>query len=223
MPDKTVICKSVDRPLAEGIEIGGLLTVVRPADEGSCIIPVKITGISEKGEIVAVMPIGKAQRVQRRVFPRIRTENNIQLKLQFDRYNSRYKSLRVYDISGGGVGVTIYSKNPIDVGQQARIEIELFNRTNRINAAGKVIHCTLRNSSTREYLLGIKFTEISEIDQQRIIEYVTEEQRRHEQTEKERLERELREKKARKDAKKSKLQKDKSSQKKQKPQLKRIS
>lgn len=230
MPDKTIICKAVDRPLVDGVEIGGLLTIIRPTDEGSCVIPVKVTAISDKGEIIATTPIGKPQRVQRRVFPRIKIDNNIQMKIQFDRYNSRYKSLKVYDVSGGGVGATIYSKNPIEVGQLARLEMELSNRQNKINAIGKVVHCTMRGSSTSEYLLGFKFVEISELDQQRIIEYVTEEQRKYEEAEKEALERELKEKKTRKeDAKKKTPQKTKSLQKsqkgrkEQKPVLKRIS
>jgi hypothetical protein len=192
MPDKTIICKAIDQAYLRDIEVGGIISVIRPTDEGSCIIPARVAAISDKGEILAITPAGKVQKVDRRVFPRVKIESGIQLKLQFDRFNSRYKSMRVYDISGGGVGISIYAKNPIEIGQIARLEIEMYGRQNRINAVGRLVHCTLRNESSREYLLGIKFTEISELDQQKIMEYVANEQKKMEAQEQAVLAREKR-------------------------------
>lgn len=192
MADKTIICKAIDQAYLRDIEVGGLITIVRPTDEGSCLMPTKVAAISDKGEILALTQFGRVQRVERRVFPRVRIENGIQLKLQFDRFNSRYKSMRVYDISGGGVGISIYAKNPIETRQIARIDIEMFGRQNRISAVGRVVHCTLRNESSREYLLGIQFIEISEDDQQKIIDYVANEHKKQEAIEEAELARQRR-------------------------------
>jgi len=180
MPDKTVICKSVGHPLGNDCAVGGVLTIVRPTDDGTCIIPAKITGIGERGEIITLLPSGKPQRVQKRVFTRVRVDTGVQLKLQFDSSNSRYKSMKVHDIGGGGVGVTIYAKNPIETGQLVRLDIELAMRKYKISARGEVIHCTLLNPNAREFLLGIKFIEISERDQLKIIEFVEDEYQKQE-------------------------------------------
>lgn len=180
MPDKTVICKSVGHPLGNDCAVGGVLTIVRPTDDGTCIVPAKITGIGERGEIITLLPSGKPQKVQKRVFTRVRVDAGVQLKLQFDSSNSRYKSMKVHDIGGGGVGVTIYAKNPIETGQLVRLDIELAMRKYKITARGEVIHCTLLNPNAREFLLGIKFIEIKEKDQLKIIEFVEDEYQKQE-------------------------------------------
>jgi len=180
MPDKTVICKSVGHPLGDDCAVGGVLTIVRPTDDGTCIVPAKITGIGERGEIITLLPSGKPERVQKRVFTRVRIDTGVQLKLQFDSSNSRYKSMKVHDIGGGGVGVTIYAKNPIETGQLVRLDIELAMRKHKMTARGEVIHCTLLNPNAREFLLGIKFIEIKEKDQLKIIEFVEDEYQKQE-------------------------------------------
>ncbi len=167
-----------------GCDVGGLLTVVRPTDDGSCAMSVKVLAMGEKADIIAVSPIGKPQRIQRRVFPRIRMDSGIQVKLQFDNQVNRYKGLKVYDVSGGGIGVTIYSRNPIEAGHRARLEIELNSlKSNKIRARGEVVHCSSKSPGAAEYLLGIKFTEIDQRDQHKIIEFVAQEQRRQEEHE----------------------------------------
>ncbi len=165
-----------------GCDVGGLLTVVRPTDEGSCAMSVKVAAIGEKAEVIAVIPIGKPQRIQRRVFPRIRMDSGIQVKLQFDNQVNRYKGLKVYDVSGGGIGVTIYSRNPIESGHRARLEIELNSlKSHKIRARGEVVHCSSKSPGATEYLLGIKFTEIDQRDQHKIIEFVAAEQQRQDE------------------------------------------
>ncbi|MHB8840381.1 MAG: flagellar brake protein [Candidatus Aquicultor sp.] len=182
LQDKTIICKAVERPIMHGCDVGGLLTVVRPTDDGSCAMPVKVAAIGDKAEIIAIIPIGKPQRIQRRAFPRIRTDSGIQVKLQFDNQVNRYKGLKVYDVSGGGIGVTIYSRNPIEAGHRTRLEIELNSlKSNKIRVRGEVVHCSSKSPGATEYLLGIKFTEIDQRDQHKIIEFVAGEQRRQEE------------------------------------------
>lgn len=174
-PNKSVVCKAVDIPLTEGCEIGKLLTVIRPTDDGSCVTQVKITDVGNKGETVTVEPVGNSWQVERRIFPRARTQSGVHLKIEFDNSNSMYKSMKIYDISGGGIGATIYAKNSVKAGQFIKFEIEFNNRQNRISGRGEVVHCALRNPNAREYLVGIKFTEICESDQQTIITFVNEE------------------------------------------------
>ena len=182
LQDKTIICKAVERPLIHGCEVGGILTVIRPTSDGSCAMSVKVVAIGDKAEIVAIMPIGKPQRIQRRVFPRIRMDGGIQVRLQFDNQVNRYKGLKIYDVSGGGIGVTIYSRNPIEAGHSARLEIELNSiKSNKIKACGEIVHCSSKGSGSSEYLLGIKFTEIDQRDQHKIVEFVAEEQRRQDE------------------------------------------
>ncbi|MCL6472730.1 MAG: PilZ domain-containing protein [Firmicutes bacterium] len=196
MPDKTIVCRSVESPLVDGCDVGRPLTIVHSAAEGSCVIPVKIISIADRAEIIAVMPIGKAHIEERRVFPRIKPGTNVQLRLQFDNSNSRYKSIAIHDLSGGGVGVDIYAKNPVQRGLRAKLEIDFLNRQNRIHAEGEVTHCTLLNASTRQFLLGIKFIEISQADQQKIIEFVAAELKKQEARETMLREKEAKEKKA---------------------------
>lgn len=185
MSDKTIICRAVDRPLYNGCEVGGLLTIIRPVDDGNCTMPVKVVSIGDKGELIAVVPAGMPERVQRRMFPRVRTEGGIKVKLQFDNQVNRYKGLKVYDISGGGIGVTVYSRNPIEAGHYARLDIELNSlMSNKIAARGEIVHCSSKGPGSFEYQLGIKFVEINARDQQKIIEFVNEEQKRREEEEK---------------------------------------
>jgi c-di-GMP-binding flagellar brake protein YcgR len=86
----------------------------------------------------------------------------------------RYKSLEVSDISIGGVGTVIFSKNPIAAGHFAKLEIQLptTNSNNRIVARGQIVHCSPKAQNRMAYLLGIKFVELSDNDQRKIIEYI---------------------------------------------------
>ncbi|HEY3373827.1 MAG TPA: PilZ domain-containing protein [Candidatus Aquicultor sp.] len=209
MADKTIICKAIDQPLTENCEVGLPISIVLANEEGSCLIPARIIGISEKGEIVAASPSGPIQKAERRIFPRVKIDSGIVLRLQFDRCNSRYKCMQVYDISGSGIGVNVYAKNPIHLGNTVQIEIELLSRQNKIIAAGKVVHCTVRNATSREYQLGIKFSQISSEDQQKLVKFVAEEQHRYEAHEKQCQQREQLEEQARKRAKERKSARNK--------------
>lgn len=180
LPDKTIICRATNHPLAN-CEVGGLVTAFRPTnDPYCCVMPVKVTGIGDKGEIITLTPIGKPQKVQRRIFPRAKVESGISLKLQFRGSPGWYQSKKVNDISANGLGMTMYSRKPILAGQRVELEMvfELTTRRHRVNASGEVVYSTLQNEGMREFVVGIKFTNISDLDQTMLIEYVEEELKR---------------------------------------------
>jgi c-di-GMP-binding flagellar brake protein YcgR len=151
-----------------------MINLVSPIESGSCVTPVQITAISYQAELVALKVMGKPQHVQRRMFARVKSGAGVQLKLQLDNHTSRYKSLEVSDISIGGVGAVIFSKNPIAAGHYAKLEIQLptTNSNNRIVARGEIVHCSPKAQNRMAYLLGIKFVELSDNDQRKIIEYI---------------------------------------------------
>jgi hypothetical protein len=177
-PDKTIVCKIVDDVLSSGCEVGALVNIIRPISEGSCAMPAKISSIEDNGRTITLVPMGRPTKVQRRVFPRAVIEGGVKLKLEFDNSNSLYKSMSVFDISGGGVGLTIYSKKSILIGQRARLEIEFHTHKNKIQARGEVVHSSLRNGNSREFLIGILFLQISEEDQAIVLEFVAAEMQR---------------------------------------------
>jgi hypothetical protein len=174
LPDNNLVCKSISKAISEGFAVGSMINLVSPIDNGSCVTPVQITAISHQAELVALKVMGRAHHVQRRMFARIRAGTGVQLKLQLDNHTSRYKSLEVSDISIDGVGVVIYSKSPIATGHYAKLDIQLpvVGNNNRVTARGQVVHCSAKNQHRMAYLLGIKFTELSEVDQRKIIEYI---------------------------------------------------
>jgi Tfp pilus assembly protein PilZ len=141
-------------------------------------MPAKISAIEDNGQTIALVPMGRPTKVQRRVFPRVIAEDGVKLKLEFDNGNSLYRSLQVYDISGGGIGLTIYSKKAIFIGQRAKLEIEFHMHKNRVQARGEVVHCAQRSESSREFLIGIMFVQISEVDQAVVLEFVAAEMQR---------------------------------------------
>jgi len=141
-------------------------------------MPAKINLIEDNGRTITLVPMGRPNKIQRRVFPRVVAESGIKLKLEFDNSNSMYKSMKVYDISGGGIGLTIYSRKPILIGQRARLEIEFHMQKNKVKARGEVVHSTLRNENSREFIIGIMFVQISEEDQVRVLEFVAAEIKR---------------------------------------------
>lgn len=175
LPDNNLVCKSISRALNENFAVGSMVNLVSGIEDGSCITPVQITAISHQAELVALKVMGKSQYVQRRMFARIKPGVGVQLKLQLDNHSSRYKSLEVSDLSVGGVGVIIYSKNPIATGHYAKLEIHLPmpGTNNRVIARGQIVHCSHKSQSRMAFLLGIKFVEISDRDQRKIIEYLS--------------------------------------------------
>ena len=177
-PDKTIVCKVVDDVLSSGCEVGALVNIIRPTSEGSCAMPAKISAIKDNGRTILLVPMGRPTKVQRRVFPRVIAEGGVKLKLEFDNSNSLYKSMQVYDISGGGIGLTIYSKKAIFIGQRAKLEIEFHMYKNKVQARGEVIHCSQRNQGSREFLIGVVFVQISEGDQEVVLEFVAAEMQR---------------------------------------------
>ncbi|MBI4733387.1 MAG: PilZ domain-containing protein [Rubrobacteridae bacterium] len=175
LPDNNLVCKSISKAISEGFAVGSMVNLISPTGSGSCVTPVQITAISYQAELVALKVMGKSQHVQRRMFARIKTGAGVQLKLQIDNHTSRYKSLEISDISIGGVGVVIYSKNPIATGQLARLDVQLpvVGGNNRLAARGQIVHCSPKSGNRMAYLLGIKFTELCDADHKKIVEYIS--------------------------------------------------
>jgi hypothetical protein len=174
LPDNNLVCRSISKAISEGFAVGSMVNLISPNASGSCVTPVQITAISYQAELVGLKVMGKTHHVQRRMFARIKTGAGVQLKLQIDNHTSRYKSLEISDISIGGVGVVIYSKNPIGTGQYARLDIQLpvVGANNRMTARGQIVHCSPKSGNRMAYLLGVKFVELSEVDQKKIVEYI---------------------------------------------------
>jgi hypothetical protein len=174
LPDNNLVCKSIRRAIGEGFAVGSLINLVSPIDNGSCVTPVQITAIGYQAELVALKVMGKSQHIQRRMFARIKTGDGVQLKLQLDNHTSHYKSLEVSDLSVGGVGVVIYSKNPITTGHYAKLDIQLpvAGSNNRVTARGQIVHCSPKSQNRMAFILGIRFTDLAEGDQRKIIEYI---------------------------------------------------
>jgi len=184
--NNTIICRAIGNPISGGGEVGSLLTIKHISGHGECDIPAKITAISGRAEVVALQTLEEVSYVERRDDVRVKAGSNVRIKLQFDSSSSMYKSLCVHDISSGGIGVSIYSRKPVDVGQSVKLGIEFFASQNRINVRGKVTHCTNTGDTDHEYLLGIQFVEISADNRNKISNYVENELRK--QREQQRLE-----------------------------------
>jgi c-di-GMP-binding flagellar brake protein YcgR len=182
LPDKILICKSISKVVNGNIAVGSLINLINQIEENVYITPVQVMSITDYAELVAVRVMGETQVAQRRKFTRVKTGAGVQLKLQLDNYTSRYKSLEVSDISTGGVGVVIFSKNAIATGHFANLDIQLpmVGINNRLNARGQIMHCSPHNQSRMAYLLGIKFIDLPASEQKKIVEYIDHLQRQSE-------------------------------------------
>lgn len=172
--DGTIVCRAIGEPIGGGYEVGSLLAITRIIGRGEYNIPVKVTSISSKAKVITLQHVEEVIFIERRNYERVRAGSNVRIRLQFDgSRSSMYKSLRVQDIGGGGVSITIHSRNPVSRGQYVNLIIEFLSSQNRVSARGKIVHCTYqKNNESNEYILGIQFTGISAEDRAKVISYV---------------------------------------------------
>jgi len=173
-PDGTIVCRAIGEPIGGGYEVGSLLVITRVIGRGEYNIPVKVTSISSKAQVITLQHVEEVVLIERRNYERVRAGSNVRVKLQFDGMgSSMYKSLRVQDIGGGGVSIIIRSRNPVSRGQYVNLTIDFMSSQNRVSARGKVVHCTYqKNDESHEYILGIQFVGISAEDRAKVINYV---------------------------------------------------
>lgn len=214
--DNTVACRALGQPLSGGCVVGGLLHITWHTEKGDCTLPVKVTGIGGKGEVIVMSPLGNLEYAEKKDATKVKPASTVHLRLQFEGSNSRYNSIEILEMSGGGITAIIYSRVPVGVGLEGRLEIDLYATQARIPAHGVIIRSEMHNSNSNEYLVEIDFVDIEQTEQQKLIEYVAWEQR----TQADEAERTRQRVKEEREKEKEKLQKQKEKEKEKKKRQK---
>jgi len=120
--------------------------------------------------IYEVVPVGEADKIQRRFYYRLELVRRVILKPcdEDEEIDGMMK-----DISGGGIKV--YSKVPLPVG--TKVDCKIYLKDNEIiDVTGKVVR-SYREPDVNEHITGISFLGIPENTRSKIIAFIFERQR----------------------------------------------
>ncbi|MCL6473316.1 MAG: PilZ domain-containing protein [Firmicutes bacterium] len=152
--------------------ITGRLAIATFAGENAlCLVRVSIKGQSSNGTNVTIQIDGEPTYKQQRRHQRLKTDDTIIFRIQFDSNGNIYRGIKIEDISEGGLGVLIHTAGEIEKGTRARILIELAKRE-PIIILGEVTNCSKPGKSSRVYRIGIRFIDVKKEDLLYIANYV---------------------------------------------------
>lgn len=151
--------------------VGEELVAEFPTEEGACSVKIRITGQSENSSYISFAQVDRLTFEQKRETPRLRPDESVGFRIQFESIGNIYRGVTIEDISAGGIGVLVRSSREVEKGTRARLFIEL-PRHDLITIYGEVMNCARSESSPRLYRIGLRFIKANPIDLKLISEYV---------------------------------------------------
>ncbi len=131
-----------------------------------------IKQVSENLQTFEIKPIGKLNKIQRRDHYRLPITLNAVLKSNKKNNMIETKCITV-DLSAGGI--KLVCKEEVERSEKVIVDIDLDN-SKITSVEGQVVR-SVKNPETNKYELGIKFSEISENDRDKIFAFIFEKQR----------------------------------------------
>lgn len=171
LDNDTLLCQAANRTKLTTDMTGISINTQFPTDDGSCAVKVRVLKQSSDGMFIAIAPIDKpAFRQQRRSF-RLKPDENISFRIQFEGIGNIYRGITIEDISEGGLGVLLRTSREIENGTQVKLFIEL-PKHDLVTILGKVTNSSRYEKSPRIFRIGIRFTGINRKDLDVIAEYI---------------------------------------------------
>jgi len=171
LDDDTLMCQASNRTKLTTDIAGKSINSQFPTEEGSCAVKIRVLKQSSDGMFIAVAPIDKpAFRQQRQSF-RLKPEENINFRIQFEGIGNIYRGVTIEDISKGGLGVLVRTSREIENGTKVRLFIEL-PKHDLITILGEVANSSRLDKSPRMFRIGIRFTGIDGKNLDTIADYI---------------------------------------------------
>lgn len=131
-----------------------------------------IKQVNENLQTFEIKPTGKLNKIQRRDHYRLPITLNTVLKSNKNNNIIEIKCITA-DLSAGGI--KLVCKEEVEKSQKVVLDIDLDN-SKITSVEGQVVR-SVKNPETNKYELGIKFSEISENDRDKIFAFIFEKQR----------------------------------------------
>jgi len=175
LSEKLVVCKAFKHPVPLTGE-SGKITIIRPASNGVFVIESKIKDSSEKGGLIALTQLGEPNFLERRSHYRLNHQDitvPLEIELRPQNNSNRYKRVKLYDISAGGIGLVVKASSSFFEGMRINIKLNL-ETIGLLSFVGEVAHVSALNPLSKDYLLGIKYVEFEHLSQQKIMHFIQE-------------------------------------------------
>jgi Tfp pilus assembly protein PilZ len=173
-----VVCQATSKKDYPLQNLDERVTLICPVDNGVHLILSWIRESHHNGGKIIVDPVGKMWFVERRRYFRLRGPDvtaHYAIVDKNDKLASGMASGLVWDLSGNGIALFVRSDKTIKSQKKIHLVITLPDQT-QISLTGKIIRCAHQKQQRQEHLLGIHFTTIDEVDREKIINYVIQEQ-----------------------------------------------
>jgi len=171
MLDDTFVCQAANRTSLTTDITGKSIDTNFPTEEGSCTVKIRVLRQSSDGRFIAITPINKPALRQQRQSLRLKPDENINFRIQFEGIGNIYRGITIEDISEGGLGVLVRTSREIEDGTQVKLFIEL-PKHDLITILGEVANSSRYEKSSRMFRIGIRFTGIDRKNLNVITDYI---------------------------------------------------
>lgn len=143
-----------------------------PIENAVNSIDVKIIKKSACSNYITIIPISEPVLLRERNYFRLKTDDNISYRIQFDCTGNIYKGASIEDIGEGGIGVLVHAASGIVRGTGVKLSIELPQHNDAITIMGKVAHCSKSHRDARAYKIGIRFHNVKPQNMKAITDFI---------------------------------------------------
>lgn len=179
-----ILCQALDKK-SSSVNFNPLdeVTIVVPdQSEGAYLVKAMVDEIDKSRGIAILKPRDDVNITQRRQCRRISKPSGLvryQLISDGIEDNALFDG-KIWDLSESGIGVLVKAVKIIHPGSHIKLSI-LISNEKPIEIVGEIVRVVPKNVVNNEYLLGIRFVEVSRNDSSRIARYITQEElaRRH--------------------------------------------
>ncbi|HZD59695.1 MAG TPA: PilZ domain-containing protein [Anaerolineae bacterium] len=175
-----IVCQALGKKSAPlCVSASSYLTITVPQENGAYLVKAEIIESDKERCRVVLRPTGETERIQRRQYFRI-SKPSILVRYQLIGSGAHEDDGMpvegmAWDLSGNGLGILIRSPKTMYAGSMIKITISLPDKQS-IELTGEIVRVVPKSIIKSEYLLGVHFKKIRDVDRSKIIDFIIQQQ-----------------------------------------------